>query len=299
MGESRGQAESPADLDGDRRRDLELVLSAVRAAGDVVMATFGAEPKVWHKSPDQPVTDADLAADALLADRLTGARPGYGWLSEETADRPDRLDRERVWIVDPLDGTRSFVGGYPEFSISVALAELGRAVVAVVYNPSQADLFWAVRGVGAYRLRPWAGGFAVGQRLGRRQPAPAGRPSILASRTEIQRGDLDVFLADWTIRPLGSTAYKLACVAAGMGDAFVSRSPKSEWDVAAGGLILEESGGAVTDVAGRSLRLNQPDPNLDGVVAAWPAMQADLVTVIAGLPSTRLDGEAPPSREEG
>jgi myo-inositol-1(or 4)-monophosphatase len=278
--------------------ELELALEAVRAAGAVIMTTFRSVGEVREKGPDQPVTAADLAADAVLADRLRGgtaggwvAGSGPAWLSEETVDSGARLDRSRVWIVDPLDGTRSFIAGYPEFAVSVALAEAGQAVLGVVYNPAREDVFWAVRGAGAYRTRRWRGGTAGGRRL--RMPAPGrrSRHRVLASRTEIRRGEFEVF-TDWTVTPLGSTAYKLCMVAAGVGQAFVSRGPKSEWDVAAGGLILEEAGGAVTDLAGLRLRYNRPDPYVHGVVAAHPSLHGELLEVVARLPAPRLRGGA-------
>jgi len=119
-------------LSGAHDADLALAVEAARAAGEVVMRRFGGEQPVTYKGPDQPLTPADLEADDVLRARLLGARPDYGWLSEETADAPDRLGRVRVWIVDPLDGTRSFIAGRPEFAISIALAERGRAVLGAV-----------------------------------------------------------------------------------------------------------------------------------------------------------------------
>jgi myo-inositol-1(or 4)-monophosphatase len=268
--------------------DLALALEAAREAGDWIMGWFRTGAEVHHKGPDQPVTEADLVADALLADRLSGARPGYGWLSEETVDRGDRLDRARVWLVDPLDGTRSFVAGYREFAVSVGLVEEGAVVLGVVYNPSRRDLFWAVRGEGAYRARPWAGGTGGGRRLRVREPGRGGRPRLLASRTEIRRGELEPFRAGWSIRPLGSTAYKLAAVAARIGHGFLSLGPKSEWDVAAGGLLVEEAGGVMTDLNGSRPRYNGPDPYVHGVLAAPPELHARTLEMIADLPTPRL-----------
>jgi myo-inositol-1(or 4)-monophosphatase len=264
--------------------DLELALAAAWDAGAVLMRAFGDVGEVRYKDTDQPVTDADLAADALLRDRLLGARPGDGWLSEETADSPARLDRDRVWIVDPLDGTRSFVRGYGEFAVSVALAVSGEVVLGVVFNPAASDVTWAVRGGGAFRDSAWTGGAPAGLRLRMTDRGPGHaadvRPSVLASRTEIARGGLARFDAAWTVRPLGSTAYKLAAVAAGLGDAFVSRGPKSEWDVAAGGLIVAEAGGIVTDVRGAPYGYNRPSPQVEGVVSAAPGRHGQIMELI-------------------
>src|SRR5687768_16122139 len=139
------------DRTEDRQGDLELAIRAARAAGEAVMPSFGGGVEVRYKGPEQPVTDADLAADRVLREMLTGARPEYGWLSEETKDSPDRLSRERLWVVDPIDGTNSFVEGYPEFAVSIGLVERGRAVVGVVFNPATDELYHAMAGGGAFR----------------------------------------------------------------------------------------------------------------------------------------------------
>jgi myo-inositol-1(or 4)-monophosphatase len=285
-----------------RTDDLIVALDAARAAGPAIMAEFRAEPEVSYKAPDQPVTAADLEADAILADRLRSARPDYGWLSEETVDRPDRLGRDRVWVVDPVDGTRSFIAGYREFAVSVGLVEGGEPVMGVVYNPARDEVFWAVRGSGAFRARHWTGdgeaALGDGERL-KLEPVPEGRRvSLLASRTEIARAEFAAFAADWHLRPLGSTAYKLARLACGTGDAYLSRGPKSEWDVAAGALLVTEAGGRVTDLRGEPLRFNRRDPEVHGLLAATPALHAVLLEAARELPAPRLDGRAG-SRDDG
>lgn len=268
--------------------ELDRALEAARAAGEAIMGWFRTELEVRLKDPDQPVTEADLEADAILANRLMAGRADYGWLSEESVDRPDRLARERVWVVDPLDGTRSFIEGYREFAVSVALAVAGEAVVGVVYNPACDDVYWATRGGGAYRARHWAGGTAGGRRLRVVEPAVGRTPALLASRSEIRREELLPFAGAWHVRPRGSTAYKLAGVASGAGDGFISRGPKSEWDVAAGGLIVEEAGGTVSDLRGTPLRCNRPDPSVYGVVAGAPGLHSALVERAVDLPTPRL-----------
>ena len=129
--------------------DLALTLAATHEAGRVAMSFFRTAHERWEKGPGQIVTEADIAIDRLLKERLLGARPGYGWLSEETEDDPARLQRRMVWVVDPIDGTRSFAEGTPEFTISVALVEDGLAVVGIVLNPATDELFLAARGQGA------------------------------------------------------------------------------------------------------------------------------------------------------
>ena len=265
--------------------DLALAVDATRRAGDVVMRFFGRDLVVEHKSPGQPLTEADLAADRLLQELLMGARPEYGWLSEETVDRPDRLQRRRVWIVDPIDGTRSFIAKLPEFSISVALVEDGAAVVGVVYNPARDELFYAVRGGGASLSL----GGAAGVTLRVSERGIDEHVTMLASRSEIAVGEFDSFRDGWSVAPGGSTAYKLAGVAAGRGEAFLSRGPKSEWDICAGVLLVSEAGGRTTDVNGAAPQFNRPDPYVHGIVAASDKLHDAVLAKIRELPvSARL-----------
>lgn len=278
-----------SDGAGEWRADLELALRSVALAGRVVMETFRTDPEVRHKGPDQPVTEADLAADALLKERLAGARPEYGWLSEESVDRPERLDRARVWVVDPIDGTRSFIAGYREFAVSVALAESGRPVVGVIYNPAASHVVWATEGGGAWAVEGWTGGRSGAVPVALAESEPTG--TLLASRSELRRGEFDPFTGEWRIRELGSTAWKLAGAALGWG-AYISRGPKSEWDVAAGVLIVAEAGGVVTDLDGRAIALNRPRPYVHGVVAGGEAEHVRLLARARDLDSPRLDPDA-------
>ena len=280
----------------ERRADLELALAAVRAAAVPIMDTFRSDPEVRHKGPDQPVTDADLEADAVLKERLTAHRPDYGWLSEESADRPERLERARVWIVDPVDGTRSFIQGYREFAVSVALVEAGTAVVGVIYNPARGHVVWATAGGGAFSAEEWTGG-GDGTRLELSPDQATADTTLLASRSERRDGEFEPFEADWEVREVGSTAWKLAGTALGRG-AYISRGPKSEWDVAAGVLIVGEAGGLVTDLDGHALTFNRREPYVHGVVAGRPDAHRRLLERARTLSSPRLEKEAWKGREE-
>jgi len=269
--------------------DLALAREAAREAAALLAGRSGRDPVLREKGPDQPLTVADLEADRLLRARLSGPRPDYGWLSEETADDPVRLRRRRVWIVDPLDGTRSFLEGRPEFAVSIGLVEDGVAVVGVVCNPASGELFWAVRGEGAWVER--VGEEAGARRLAVRAPAEGEGAVLFASRRELVAGEFEAFRGRWAIRPLGSTAYKLAQVAAGEGDAYLSRGPKSEWDVCAGALLVEEAGGRATDLWGRALRYNAPEPSVQGIVAAGPRLHGPLLALVRSLgPAARPAG---------
>jgi myo-inositol-1(or 4)-monophosphatase len=245
-----------------RSIDVELAITAALAAGAGIMQSFGSDLKVTFKSPDQPLTEADLAADRLLTKMLMSARPGYGWLSEETADNPRRLELANLWVVDPIDGTRSFIAHRPEFSISIALAERGEPVVGVIHNPATGELYWSVRGGGAWE-RTASGDVRLAVRA-----TSSHMPLLIASRSEISRGAFDAFSGSWEVRGIGSTAYKMALVAAGKADAFLSRGPKSEWDVCAGALIVEEAGGVATDADGGPLVFNRADTSVKGILVA-------------------------------
>jgi myo-inositol-1(or 4)-monophosphatase len=265
----------------DLRADLDLAIRASLAAGREVMRHFRGGGEVRYKSADQPVTEADLAADRLLRDALLGERPGYGWLSEETADSPERLARERVWVVDPIDGTRSFVDGVAEFAVSVGLAVAGRAVVGVVYNPATDELYHASAGGGAFR-----NGEPV-----RVSVSPAALPVALASRSEIRRGHFDALRGEWELRPYGSTTCKMVKVGDGSAHLFLSRGPKSEWDVCAADLVVREAGGGVTDAEGRELRYNRPEPFVHGVLATGGVDHAAVLARVAALPPVHRPGD--------
>lgn len=241
----------------DPKQDLALAVEAVRAAGAEVRARFGLHGEVRFKRPDQPVTEADLIANDVLRAHLLAERPDYGWLSEETADSVDRLQRRRVWVVDPIDGTNSFVAGIPEFVVSVGLADDGVAAVAAVYNPVTDELYEALRGGGARRS---------GVPIRVAPPPGAGeKPVLLASHWELRAGKLEEYAEAWHLQEMGSTAYRMLKVADGTAHAFVSPAHKHEWDVCGAALVVEEAGGCVTRGDGSALRFNLPDPRFAGI----------------------------------
>ena len=250
--------------------EVELAIRAARAAGEAIMRAFRVEQEVRFKSPEQPVTEADLAADRILHRMLIGERPEYGWLSEETADGPERLRRGRVWVVDPIDGTNSFVAGRPEFAICIGLVDAGRAVVGVVHNPVTGEMFYATEGGGAFRDETPIRVSGVG---------PDAAPRIVASRWEMKRGELDAYHAAWRVEPLGSTAYKMCRVAEGGAEAFVSRGPKAEWDVAAAVVIVREAGGRATRLDGADPAFNQPEPSWRGIAASNGLVHDELLRI--------------------
>jgi len=239
-------------------RDLEVLKDRVLQAGQAIyqMAENGFETA--YKENKDPVTTADIEAERILKKGLLQALPEAGWLSEETRDDPVRLNRKQVWIVDPIDGTKEFVSGIPEYSISVALTENGQPVLAAVYNPATKELFSAAKGRGA-----WLNGESI-----KADYANSNKPVILASRSEIKRGEFESFEPFAEIRPCGSIAYKLALIAAGCADATFSLGPKNEWDIAAGVLLVAEAGGKATDKAGIPFIFNQNHTLVNGIVAS-------------------------------
>jgi myo-inositol-1(or 4)-monophosphatase len=237
---------------------LEVLKKYVRQAGQAIFQMAAKGFETAYKANEDPVTTADIKADSILRKGLTEAFPGTGWLSEETRDDFSRLDKKLVWIVDPIDGTKEFVSGIPEYAVSVALVENGLPVLAAVYNPATEELFAAATGQGA-----WLNGKAI-----KAEQAISTKLVLLASRSEIKRGEFKPFEPFARIRPCGSIAYKLALVAAGRADATFSLGPKNEWDIAAGVLLVSESGGKANNLNGTPFIFNQRTTLVDGIVAA-------------------------------
>ena len=240
-------------------RELGIAKRAVREAGETILRIADEHYKTAAKQADRTVvTKADIEADRILQGHLREAFPGYGWLSEETKDDETRFSRDRVWIVDPMDGTREFVMKVPEFVVSVALAEKGRIILGVIYNPCTAEYYEAIR----------CGGTKLGGKQVRCNNTLDGKPKVEVSRSDIEKDRFSGYESYLALRPCGSIAYKLARLAAGKADSTLSVTPKNEWDIAAGVLLVREAGGKVTDLAGQSHRFNQRDTLVNGVIAA-------------------------------
>ena len=239
--------------------DSLLLSRAVTEAGDIALRYYRNNAKHWYKGPGQIVTEADIEVDRCLHDILISARPDDAWLSEECDDDGSRHRCRRVWIVDPIDGTRSFAEGKPEFTISIALVEEGRPVLASIFNPVTEEHFSAAAGEGAtlnhHPLRP-------------SKQASLTDASLLASKSEMKKRNWPEFMPDAKFKTIGSLAYKLALVADGRHDGLVSLRPSNDWDLAAAILLIEEAGGWLGDSSGQMLKLNGPTLRHDGLVAA-------------------------------
>jgi myo-inositol-1(or 4)-monophosphatase len=241
-------------------RELQVAIDGAIAAGKILQGYFrDGGYQIDSKGKNNPVTTADFEADSKLKQILRDAFPTYGWLSEETVDNDDRLACERVWIVDPLDGTKEFIKGIPEFVVAIALAERGVPVMGVSYNPIKNELFSGIRGAGC---------FLDGKPVTVSTVSALEHSTILASRSETARGDWKAYEGRVKVRAIGSVAYKLALVAAGQADATFTLTPKSEWDIASGVALIVAAGGRVTDLNGDEMHFNRRDVKTPGFVAS-------------------------------
>lgn len=244
------------------REDLDRIALALREASRVLIGFFRSDLEVQRKEGGDPVTEADRAANDVLHRILP--QGGEGWLSEETIDDPARLSARRVWVVDPLDGTREFVTGIPEWCVSVGLVENGEAVAGGVANPATGETILGAAGLGVT---------LNGEPVATAPRTALEGAEVLASRSEVKRGEWERFRdAPFRIRACGSVAYKLGLVAAGIVDATWTLVPKNEWDVAAGTALVRAAGGRVWMPTGEPLRFNRPSPKLPGLIATSAAL---------------------------
>jgi myo-inositol-1(or 4)-monophosphatase len=249
--------------------DFTRLETIVRQAGRLAMAHWpgaGHAPQVWEKAPDNPVCEADLAVDAFLKRELGTLLPSAGWLSEETADHPDRLDRSLCWVVDPIDGTRDFVRGRPGWCVSVALVSAGRTLIGVLDAPARDEFWFSTAGRGATRNGQALVASTRGTLPGARVPADF-----------LPRIDQDLTPVD---KP-NSIALRIAMVAADEADLLATLRWGYEWDIAAACLIAREAGAAVSDAFGKPFDFNKRDPRAFGLLVTAPAIHAAAVERLA------------------
>ena len=248
--------------------DLDLLIETAKASGDIARGFVDADPQVWDKGGGAgPVTEADLAVNELMSQRLQGARPDYGWLSEETEDDTSRVNTKRQFVVDPIDGTRAFIEGSRDWAHALAVLEDGQVTAAVVFLPMRDLMYTAAKGAGA---------FLNGEPIQVTDKADLEGATVLSNKASFA----DKFWADGK-PPAGverkfrsSLAYRLSLAAQGRYDAMMTLRPSWEWDITAGALIVAEAGGDVTDQTGAPLRFNNPHPQVNGVVAGGPVTSA-------------------------
>jgi myo-inositol-1(or 4)-monophosphatase len=256
--------------------DLDLVIQAARDAGALALSEREKGLKITSKAGGSPVTNADLAVDVLLKERLLGARPDHGWLSEETADGPERLSKRRIFVVDPIDGTVAFMKDRPWWCVPIAIVEDGRPVAAVVHAPMLDETFTATAGGGA---------FLNGRRITASDTTDLDDAAVLADARLL--GDAALWPEPWPAMRLekrNALAYRLSLVAAGAFDAAIATAPKWDWDLAAGALIAEEAGAKVSDHHGRPWTFNRADPRQAGLVCAAPGLWPLIVRRTRSIP---------------
>lgn len=233
--------------------ELQVAVDAARAAGEEVVRLQQSGLRYGRKNGWELVSEADLRAAEMLHGALTSRFPADGWLSEEHRDTAHRLGCDRVWIVDPIDGTREYLQGVPEYAISVGLVVGGAPVLGVVYNPATDEIFAAT---------------CDGSQPAPEIILPSKRIDVLIGRGEKRWDELPPLPAGTRTRGVGSVAYRLALVAAGRGDAVLTNYGRSEWDVAAGAALCMAAGLRVTDILGAPLPFNQRDPYVRGLLVA-------------------------------
>jgi len=257
--------------------ELAAAEQAARDAGVAVMGLFRGKFEVREKSKNNPVTSADLEANRIIRECIAKNFPNDGWLSEEDSDNADRLALSRVWVVDPIDGTKEFIEGVSQFAISIGFVVDGRPKVAVVFNPAKERFYQAAAGQGA---------FLNGAAIHVTARAEINGAALLVSRSEPQKR-FQVFVDRCAIRPVGSIAYRLAKVAGGDGDGTLTFRTIHEWDICAGVLMVEEAGGKAVDGDGNSLMFNRQPAKHKGVVAANPSLTGELQGLWAAAVAAR------------
>ena len=254
----------------DWARAAERLADHVREAGKLALSMFQTPIKSWTKAGSSPVSDADVAVDGLLRERLSADGSGIAWLSEESADDPARLAARYVWVVDPIDGTRAYLAGLPDWAVSVALVQDGRPVAGCLYAPVTEEFFLAVAGKGATR-----NGVAI---------SASGGASLAEARIAGPKGLLErlaEIAPPFVVMPrLPSLALRLARVAQGTFDAAIAGGNSYDWDLAAADLLVHEAGGAITPFGGGPVVYNRPVPRHGALVAAGRDRQAALIDLL-------------------
>ena len=248
--------------------DLALLVGAAEAAGAIALDHFRGDVETWEKPGEGPVTEADLAIDRMLRAELGAARPDYGWLSEESEGQPDRASRERVFIVDPIDGTRAFIAGQEGWGPALAVAERGRVVAAAMHLPARGETFAAALGQGAS-----LNGAPI--RASGRAMLEGAAALVTASQLKDELWPGGPPPVKRHFRP--SLAWRLCLVGQGRFDIMVTLRPAYEWDIAAGSLIAAEAGVKVTDGEGGALAFNRHPARAPGVIAAPEALHRALM----------------------
>jgi myo-inositol-1(or 4)-monophosphatase len=261
----------PATEVVDTAAEAERLRASVREAGALALSMFGTPLRNWIKGQSSPVCEADIAVDRLLRRRLNSEREPFGWLSEESADDAARLKARYVWIVDPIDGTRAYLAGLPDWSISAALVANGRPIAACLYAPVSGEFFAAAAGEGAT-----CNGAAIATSSG----ASLAQARIAGPKVFLEH--LAAIAPPLTIMPrVHSLALRLARVAQGVYDVAIAGRNSHDWDLAAADLLVHEAGGALTPFGGGAVKYNRPVPRHGMLVAAGRARHAAFTELLS------------------
>jgi myo-inositol-1(or 4)-monophosphatase len=236
---------------------LQAVADIASEAAQLALVRFKTDVRKWEKSPDNFVCEVDLAVDALLRERLSALLPDAGWLSEETADDLVRLSHSRIWVVDPIDGTRDYLRDRPGWAVSIALVEHGQPVIGVLAAPARGELWVAQTGKGATRN-------GVPITASDRTALPGAR----VPADELPRVDRDLVI----VHKPNSIALRMAMVAAGEADLLATFRWGADWDIAAATLIAREAGATITDALAKKLRFNTPRGESFGLLVTAPGI---------------------------
>ncbi len=248
--------------------DLTLLLRTMREAGAIALSFHNRNPKIWNKPDGTVVTEADIAVDAMLKNTINQSRPDDGWLCEESEDTPARLSKSRLWIADPIDGTRAFSEAREFWGTGMALIESGQPVMGAIYCPVEDVMYHAVKGGGA---------FQNGQRLAK---AHSDGPVIIPRKLSANMDAAGIASQIGSTLPL---LLRFAAVADGRHAGAVSIGNKNDWDIAAGHLMVTETGGSVTDQHGQPLVYNKPNPWQLGIVAAQQKWHDGILAAVGKL----------------
>jgi myo-inositol-1(or 4)-monophosphatase len=254
--------------------DLRILKTALAEAGEIARSYFGGTFRSWDKGKGAPVTDADIAVNDLLRSRLSAERPDYGWLSEETEDDPARLSKSRVFVIDPIDGTVSFMKGKPEFVIAAAVVEKGHPVSAALLNPITRELFEATKGSGA---------LLNGKAIRPSQRTEIEDCRMLGPKSMFQHPAWPQKWPEMHTETRGSIAYRIALVAAGQFDAMMALSSKRDWDLAAADLIACEAGARCTTHDGETFLYNRASTLHPSVMCAGPRLYQALIARVGHI----------------
>jgi myo-inositol-1(or 4)-monophosphatase len=255
------------EIASDHAKESERLGDVLREAGALALKTFRAPLRSWTKGHDSPVSEADMAVDALLRERLS--RPDIGWLSEESHDDRARLEGHALYIADPIDGTRAYLAGLPDWCICAALVEHGRPVVAGIYAPVEDQLFLAAAGAGAT-----CNGTSI--RTSERERLAGANVAGPAGYLKRLSGHVDIV----SVPKIHSLALRLARVAEGRIDLALASINAHDWDLAAADLLVHEAGGAVTTLTGEKLVYNLHDPVHGAVIAAGGPIHAETLGLV-------------------